>query len=85
MEWRPGTVTGLLYGGGASQLTAEVISVVPTSSILASPLIIFKLIDMVVGNRVSAATEEGLDIPEMGSIGHQADDEAADGPLHAKP
>ena len=83
----PGTVKGLLYGGGTSQLTAEVIGVIANFIYLGiATLIVFKLIDIVVGNRVSAAAEvEGLDIPEMGSIGYiNADDESADGPLHAK-
>jgi Amt family ammonium transporter len=83
----PGTVKGLLYGGGSSQLAAEVIGVIANFVYLGvATLVIFKLIDMVVGNRVSAATEvEGLDIPEMGSIGYiNADNEAADGPAHVR-
>ena len=82
-----GPMKGLFYGGGFSQLTAQVIGVVANVVYIGiATLIIFKLLDMIVGNRVSAATEvEGLDIPEMGSIGYvNADNEAADGPAHVR-
>jgi Amt family ammonium transporter len=36
-----------------------------------SALVLFKLIDLVVGNRVDKETEmEGLDVPEMGMPGY---------------
>ena len=82
-----GPMKGLFYGGGMSQLTAQIIGVVANFVYIGvASLIIFKVLDVIVGNRVSAATEvEGLDIPEMGSIGYiNADDESADGPAHAK-
>ncbi len=67
-----GTVTGLFYGGGLSQFWAEAIGVVTcfvTLSIIS--IIVFKIIDAIVGNRVSQEVEiEGLDIPEMGLAGY---------------
>ncbi len=67
-----GTVTGLFYGGGTSQLLAQTIGVVTciiTLSIMS--FIVFKLIDAIVGNRSAEAHEiEGLDIPEMGMHGY---------------
>jgi Amt family ammonium transporter len=68
----PGTVKGLFYGGGFSQLIAEFIGVTTcfvTLSILA--YIVYKIAEVLVGNRVSHETEiEGLDIPEMGIPGY---------------
>jgi Amt family ammonium transporter len=68
----PGTVTGLFYGGGLSQFFAELIGVITcfvTLSVLS--LIVFKITDMIVGNRVPQEIEiEGLDIPEMGVLGY---------------
>lgn len=67
-----GTVTGLFYGGGTSQLFAQVIGV--TANIVyvgAIGYVIFKLIDVIIGLRVSPDDEiEGLDIPEMGVPGY---------------
>jgi ammonium transporter, Amt family len=67
-----GTVTGLFYGGGLGQLTAQFIGV--TSNLIfvgGMGWLTFKLIDKVVGNRVSADAElYGLDIPEMGVEGY---------------
>jgi ammonium transporter, Amt family len=67
-----GTVTGLFYGGGFSQLLAQFIGV--TSNIIfvgGIGWIMFKLIDKVVGNRVKPEVElMGLDIPEMGVDGY---------------
>jgi len=82
-----GPMKGLFYGGGMSQLTAQIIGVVANFVYIGvASLIIFKVLDVIVGNRVSAATEvEGLDIPEMGSIGYiDADNESADGPAHVR-
>jgi Amt family ammonium transporter len=66
-----GTVKGLFYGD-PSQLFAQLVGV--SANIIyvgAIGFIVFKLIDLVVGNRVSAAAEiEGLDIPEMGVPGY---------------
>ena len=67
-----GTVTGLFYGGGFSQLFAQIIGV--TTNLVYVGLIgwlMFKLIDKVVGNRVKPEDELiGLDIPEMGVEGY---------------
>jgi Amt family ammonium transporter len=68
----PGTVTGLFYGGGLSQFWAELIGVVTcfvTLSVLS--LVVFKVTDLLVGNRVNQDAEvEGLDLPEMGVAGY---------------
>jgi ammonium transporter, Amt family len=68
----PGKVTGLFYGGGLGQLIAEFIGVTTcfvTLSVLA--YIVYKLAEVLVGNRVSQETEiEGLDLPEMGVPGY---------------
>jgi ammonium transporter, Amt family len=63
-----GTVKGLFYGD-ASQLVAQVISIVTNIIfVFCAAWIVFKLIDLVIGMRVSAETElGGLDVPEMGS------------------
>ena len=67
-----GTVKGFFYGGGLSQFWAESIGVITcfvTLSILS--IIVYKIAEMFVGNRVSLETEiEGLDIPEMGVMGY---------------
>jgi Amt family ammonium transporter len=67
----PGTVTGLLYGN-STQIVAQSIGVVANFVYIGvASLIVYKLIDVVVGNRVSPAAEvEGLDIPEMGIPGY---------------
>lgn len=66
-----GTVKGLLYGD-PSQFVAQSVGVL--SNIVYVGLIsfvIFKLIDVLVGNRVEPESEiEGLDIPEMGVPGY---------------
>jgi Amt family ammonium transporter len=66
-----GTVRGLLYGG-ASQLVAQVIGTITCFAfVFAASWVFFKLLDMVVGMRVSAEMElEGLDVPEMGAHGY---------------
>jgi Amt family ammonium transporter len=63
-----GTVRGLFYGD-ASQFAAEFIGVLTNFiTIGLISYVIFKLIGMGVGNRVSINTEmEGLDVPEMGT------------------
>lgn len=60
---------GLLYGGGVDQLIAQVIGAV-TVTIWAFGLgfIMFKLIDKIIGVRVSPEEElKGLDVPEHGT------------------
>ena len=67
-----GSVTGLFYGGGASQLIAQMIGVVTLLGFVFTLSFVFNLfVDFAVGQRVSAASElEGLDIPEMGALGY---------------
>ncbi len=66
-----GTVTGLFYGNGG-QFVAEFIGLLANIIYVGGiSWIVFKLIDMIVGNRVSAKAEmDGLDIPEMGAEGY---------------
>ncbi len=68
----PGTVKGLFYGAGFSQLIAEAIGVLTCFvAVGLMAYITFKLTDLIVGNRVTAETEvEGLDVPEMGCLGY---------------
>ena len=66
-----GKVTGLFYGDGW-QFVAQVIGVLINVLYVAFiGWLVFKLIDKIVGNRVSAKTElDGLDLPEMGVEGY---------------
>jgi Amt family ammonium transporter len=67
-----GPVTGLLYGD-AGQFTAQLIGVVVNFIfVFVASYIFFKVLDVLVGNRVSPEDEiEGLDLPEMGVLGYQ--------------
>jgi len=67
----PGTVRGLFYGD-ASQLAAQTIGTLTCLVfVFGSFYAFFKLVDVLIGNRVSAEAEiEGLDIPEMGVLGY---------------
>ena len=67
-----GTVTGLFYGGGLSQFWAEAVGVVTCIVALSIiSFVVYKIAEIVAGNRVSLDTEvEGLDIPEMGVLGY---------------
>ena len=64
-------VIGLFYGGGWSQLVAEFVGVVTcfvTLSVIS--IIVYKIVEVTIGNRVSEETEvEGLDIPEVSLVG----------------
>jgi Amt family ammonium transporter len=66
-----GTVRGLLYGGG-TQFIAQIIGTVTCFAfIFTISWVFFKLMDLVMGMRVSAEVEvEGLDVPEMGVHGY---------------
>jgi Amt family ammonium transporter len=66
-----GTVKGLFYGD-PSQLLAEGIGVLTNVVYVGLiSLLIFKLIDLAVGNRIDKEAEmEGLDVPEMGVTGY---------------
>jgi Amt family ammonium transporter len=67
----PGKVTGLFYGD-ASQFLAQVIGVVTCFVFVFTAFFaFFKLVDAVMGNRVSPEVElEGLDMPEMGALAY---------------
>jgi ammonium transporter, Amt family len=67
----PGKVTGLFYGA-PKQFLAECIGTVTCFVfVFGSFYIFFKILDAVMGNRVSAETEiVGLDMPEMGALGY---------------
>jgi Amt family ammonium transporter len=67
-----GGVKGLFYGGGFSQLVAEIIGVTTCFVTLAIlSIIVYRIAEALVGNRVSEEVEiEGLDIPEMGITGY---------------
>ena len=66
-----GTVKGLFYGD-PSQFLAECVGVAANFVYVGLiSVIVFKLIDLVVGNRAHASAEvHGLDIPEMGVPGY---------------
>lgn len=66
-----GTVRGLFYGG-ASQLVAQIIGTMTCFAfIFVISYAFFKVLDMVMGMRVSAEEElEGLDVPETGTHGY---------------
>lgn len=66
-----GTVKGLFYGD-ASQLAAQVIDVIVNFVfVFIAAYLTFKLIDVIIGNRVSAEVElGGLDIPETGVLAY---------------
>ncbi len=66
-----GTVKGLFYGDGG-QFVAQIISVCTNIIfVFCAAWIVFKLIDLVIGMRVSPETEVGgLDVPEMGVVAY---------------
>jgi ammonium transporter, Amt family len=67
----PGTVRGLFYGD-ARQFAAQCIGTI-TCAVFVFVLFyaFFKLVEVTMGNRVSAEAElEGLDVPEMGVLGY---------------
>ena len=67
-----GNVTGLFYGGDASQLVAQLVGVSTLIGVVFTISMVINLaIEFFVGHRVSAETElAGLDIPEMGQLGY---------------
>jgi ammonium transporter, Amt family len=67
-----GSVTGLFYGGDASQLVAQLVGVSTLVGVVFTISMVINLaIEFFVGHRVSAETElAGLDIPEMGQLGY---------------
>ena len=67
----PGTVRGLFYGDGR-QFVAEAIGTVTCIAfVFTSFYLFFKLVDVLIGNRVPANVElAGLDLDEMGAVGY---------------
>jgi Amt family ammonium transporter len=67
----PGTVTGLFYGD-ARQFAAQCIGTLTCFVfVFASFYVFFKVVDVILGNRVSAEVElQGLDLPEMGALAY---------------
>ena len=63
---------GLLYGGGLAQLGVQALGVVAVAAFaFTSTFILFKLMSVIYGIRVSAKEElEGLDISEHGTVGY---------------
>jgi Amt family ammonium transporter len=81
-----GPVTGLLYGD-ASQLLAQSIGILANLAyVVPVSIVMFKMIDLLVGNRVPASAEmEGLDMPEMGIPGYIGGPEVAHATFDALP
>jgi Amt family ammonium transporter len=67
----PGTVKGLFYGDG-SQLVAQLVGTATCFLfVFVMFYVFFKVLDKIIGNRVSAETEiVGLDLPEMGALAY---------------
>jgi Amt family ammonium transporter len=67
-----GSVTGLFYGGGASQFAAQLVGISTLIGfVFTLSFVINLIIEFFVGQRVSVETElAGLDIPEMGQLGY---------------
>jgi len=67
----PGKVTGLFYGD-AKQFLAQCIGTLTCFLfVFVSFYVFFKVLDAIIGNRVSAETEiAGLDLPEMGALAY---------------
>jgi Amt family ammonium transporter len=67
----PGTVTGLFYGA-PKQFIAQCIGTLTCFVfVFVSFYVFFKVLDKIIGNRVSVETEiTGLDMPEMGALAY---------------
>jgi Amt family ammonium transporter len=78
----PGTVKGLFYGD-ASQLLAQCVGTLTCIVwVFVMFFVFFKVLDKIIGNRVSAEVElEGLDMAEMGAMGYP-DFVLTQGPTH---
>jgi Amt family ammonium transporter len=67
----PGTVTGLLYGDARQFLAQCIGTLTCLAFVFASFYVFFKVLDAILGNRVSVETElAGLDLPEMGALAY---------------
>ena len=67
----PGAVTGLFYGDGKQLVAQSIGTLVCFVWVFTMFWIFFKVLDKIIGNRVSAETEiVGLDLPEMGALAY---------------
>jgi len=67
----PGTVTGLFYGDGRQFFAQCIGTLTCFAFVFVSFYVFFKLVDVIIGNRVSAEVElAGLDMPEMGALAY---------------
>jgi len=75
-----GPVRGLLFGGGWSQLTAQVFGCVTDFALVfILGYICLYFVQKILGNRVSVVNEiQGLDWPQVGALGYQPDVEPED-------
>jgi Amt family ammonium transporter len=66
-----GTVTGLFYGDGG-QFLAQIVNIfVNFIFVFVSAYLVFKLIEVIIGNRVDPEVElQGLDVPETGVVAY---------------
>ena len=67
----PGKVTGLFYGAPKQFLAQCIGTLTCFVFVFASMWVFFKLVDVILGNRVSVETElAGLDLPEVGALAY---------------
>jgi len=67
----PGKVTGLFYGAPKQFLAQCIGTLTCFVFVFASMWVFFKLVDVIIGNRVSVETElSGLDLPEVGALAY---------------
>ena len=67
----PGAVTGLFYGDTKQFFAQCVGTLTCLIFVFVSFYVFFKVLDAILGNRVSAETEmAGLDLPEMGALAY---------------
>jgi Amt family ammonium transporter len=67
----PGTVTGLFYGDPRQFVAQSIGTLACLLFVFVTFYLFFKLVERVIGNRVSAETEiAGLDLPEMGALAY---------------
>jgi Amt family ammonium transporter len=67
----PGKVTGLFYGDAKQFLAQSIGTLTCFVFVFVSFYAFFKLLDAIIGNRVSAEVElQGLDLPEMGALAY---------------
>jgi Amt family ammonium transporter len=67
----PGKVTGLFYGDARQFLAQGIGTVTCFVFVFTAMWLFFKLVDVIVGNRVSAEVElSGLDLPEVGALAY---------------